>query len=104
MRAQEILLKYREPTTPVALVKSAYRFREEIVHTTLAHMLDFEIGMLTTVLVGSTQTYRYEGRMVTPRGYKNKYELADGAIKEGQKAGYSLDTSKLQEVQRPWRS
>ncbi len=104
MRAREILLKYREPTTPVALVKSAYRFREDIVHTDLQNMLEFEIGMLTTVLVGSTQTYRYEGRMVTPRGYKNKYELSDGAIREGQRAGYSLDTSKLQEVQRPWRS
>ncbi len=103
MRAREILLQHRPASTPVALVKSAYRFREQIVHTDLEHMLEFEIGMLTTVLVGSTQTYRYEGRMVTPRGYKNKYELSDGAIKEGQRAGFSLDTSRLQEVQRPWR-
>ncbi|MCX6129397.1 MAG: precorrin-3B C(17)-methyltransferase, partial [Proteobacteria bacterium] len=50
-RAQEILLEHRLPSTPVALVKSAYRFRQDIVHTDLAHMLEFEIGMLTTVLV-----------------------------------------------------
>ena len=29
--------------------------------------------MLTTVLVGSSQTFVYEGYMVTPRGYTNKY-------------------------------
>jgi precorrin-3B C17-methyltransferase len=105
-RAQEILLQYRRPTTPVALVKSAYRFREEIVQTDLIGMLDYEIGMLTTVLVGSSQTYRHAGRMVTPRGYSNKYDIADGSIFEGQQAGLSLRTpaQNLQEVQRPWRT
>ena len=103
-RAREILLEHRLPETPVALVKSAYRFRQNIVHTQLSEMLDYDIGMLTTVIVGSTQTYRYEGRMVTPRGYKNKYTLADGAILPGETAGYSLTKRPPQEVQRPWRT
>jgi precorrin-3B C17-methyltransferase len=105
-RAQEILLQYRLPSTPVALVKSAYRFREDIVQTDLAGMLEYEIGMLTTVLVGSSQTYRHAGRMVTPRGYTNKYDIQDGKVFEGQKAGYSLRTQPqhIQEVHRPWRT
>lgn len=93
VRAQEILLKYRPPSTPVALVKSAYRFRQSVVLTNLAEMLDYEIGMLTTVLIGSTQTYVYEGYMVTPRGYRNKYSLDDGSIHDGQEAGISLRTA-----------
>jgi len=93
VRAQEILLKYRPASTPVALVKSAYRFRQSVVLTTLGEMLDYEIGMLTTVLIGSSQTYVYEGYMVTPRGYQNKYDLDDGQIRDGQEAGISLRTA-----------
>jgi precorrin-3B C17-methyltransferase len=45
--------------------------------------------MLTTVLVGSSNTYVFEGYMVTPRGYTNKY-TADGEALAGQRPGYSL--------------
>lgn len=89
VRAQEIIQKYRPGTTPVALVKSAYRFRQDIKLTDLDHMLDYEIGMLTTVLIGSSQTYVYEGYMVTPRGYHNKYQW-DGQVRDGQTPGESL--------------
>lgn len=92
VRAQEIIASYRPGTTPVALVKSAYRFRQDVVQTDLDHMLDYEIGMLTTVLIGNSHTYLYEGYMVTPRGYHNKYRL-DGSILAGQEAGLSLRTS-----------
>jgi precorrin-3B C17-methyltransferase len=92
VRAQEIIAGYRPGTTPVALVKSAYRFRQDVVQTDLDHMLDYEIGMLTTVLIGNSHTYLYEGYMVTPRGYHNKYRL-DGSILAGQEAGLSLRTS-----------
>ena len=37
VEAQKILLKYRSPETPVGLVKSAYRDRQNIVITILAH-------------------------------------------------------------------
>jgi len=73
----------------VALVKSAYRKLEHAVLTDLDNFLDYEIGMLTTVLVGSSNTYVYEGYMVTPRGYRNKY-TGDGEILPGQRPGHSL--------------
>jgi cobalt-precorrin 5A hydrolase len=92
VRAQELIRRYRPGTTPVALVKSAYRFREQINLTDLDHMLDFEIGMLTTVLIGNSHTYVYEGFMVTPRGYHHKY-MWDGSVREGQTPGESLRLS-----------
>src|SRR5207245_9223350 len=69
VEAQAILRRHRGGATPVALVKSAYRDLEQVVLSDLDHFLDYEIGMLTTVLVGSSQTFVFEGYMVTPRGY-----------------------------------
>lgn len=89
VKAQQIISKYRSPETPVALVKSAYRDLEKAILTDLANFLDYEIGMLTTVIIGSTNTYVYEGYMVTPRGYTNKYSW-DGKAHSGQKPGMSL--------------
>ena len=89
VEAHDIILRHRPGTTPVALVKSAYRKMEQKVMTDLDHFLDFEIGMLTTVLVGSTNTFMFEGYMVTPRGYTNKYTW-DGEAVLGQTPGRSL--------------
>jgi precorrin-3B C17-methyltransferase len=75
LEAQRILLKYRSPAIPVGLVKSAFRDREKIVITDLQHMLDYDIGMLTTVIIGNSSTYLYDNKMITPRGYQRKYTL-----------------------------
>lgn len=73
--ARNILLRYRDPSTPVGIVKSAYRDRQQTIVTTLQEMLEHEIGMLSTVVVGNSATVVYEGLMVTPRGYERKYNL-----------------------------
>ncbi|HHY73957.1 MAG TPA: precorrin-3B C(17)-methyltransferase [Bacillus bacterium] len=73
--AQRILLTYRSPHTPVGLVKSAYRERESVIVTTLGEMLEHEIGMLTTVIIGNSTTFLYSGKIITPRGYHRKYSL-----------------------------
>lgn len=90
VEAQRILLQYRSPETPVAVVKSAYRRRQNIQLTTLAEMVDQEIGMLTTVLIGNSSTFMRENLMVTPRGYANKYDSLTGEAKSGEQAGRSL--------------
>lgn len=74
--AQRILLQYRSPDTPVGLIKSAYRDRQHVVLSTLKDMLEHEIGMLSTVIIGNSSTFIYEERMITPRGYQRKYTLA----------------------------
>ncbi|MEJ8545532.1 precorrin-3B C(17)-methyltransferase [Brevibacillus borstelensis] len=76
VEAQRILLQYRSPDTPVGIVKSAYREREHIVITTLSEMLNHDIGMLTTVIIGNSSTFVYDGKMITPRGYQRKYTLS----------------------------
>jgi precorrin-3B C17-methyltransferase len=75
VEAQQILLAHRSPDTPVGLVKSAYRQRQQVVLTTLKEMLEHEIGMLTTVIIGNSTTFVYDGKMITPRGYQRKYTL-----------------------------
>jgi precorrin-3B C17-methyltransferase len=89
VEAHDIIAVHRPGTTPVALVKSAYRALETVVVTDLDNFLDYEIGMLTTVIVGSTHTIVFEGYMVTPRGYTNKYTW-DGEALPGQTPGRSL--------------
>lgn len=96
VEAQRLFLRHRRPDTPVAVVKSAYRRRERIEFTTLDHMSECDIGMLTTVLIGNSHTFVRHGRMVTPRGYANKYALhGDGSTRDGERRGRSLSTGLL---------
>ena len=94
VEAQTIFLRHRDPQTPVAIVKSAYRPKQRVVFTTLEKMAEAEIGMLSTVLIGNSNTFIRDGLMVTPRGYAHKYEIADGerATRSGEQAGQSLSS------------
>jgi len=73
--ARDILLKYRSPKTPVGIVTAATRENETISLTTLEKMVECEIGMQSTVMVGNSQTYIWNEKMITPRGYAKKYNL-----------------------------
>ncbi|WP_129114659.1 precorrin-3B C(17)-methyltransferase [Halegenticoccus tardaugens] len=74
----EILLTHRDPDTPVGIVHGAGREDERAELTTLGELADLGetdlIDMTTTVLVGNEETYVWDGRMVTPRGYERKYD------------------------------
>jgi precorrin-3B C17-methyltransferase len=89
VEAQQIIRRHREGATPVALVKSAYRKLQHVELSDLDSFLEFEIGMLTMVLIGSSNTFVFEGHMITPRGYTNKYTW-DGDAIAGQTPGRSL--------------
>ena len=82
VEAQAIIRRQREGSTPVALVQSGYRKTQHVVLTSLDELLDQEVNMRTTVIVGSSQTFVFEGYMITPRGYGDKYTW-DGAVREG---------------------
>lgn len=93
VEAQRLFLRHRRADTPVAIVKSAYRRRENIVLTTLDKMSEADIGMLSTVLIGNSNTLVRHGLMVTPRGYANKYDMVEGgATRAGERPGRSLST------------
>ncbi len=69
VKAQEILMQYRKPETPVGIVRQAGREGEDIVITTLKELLNEEVDMVSTIIVGNSTTRIVNGRMVTPRGY-----------------------------------
>lgn len=75
VRAQEIILGHRSADTPVGIVSGGSRANETIRITTLGGMLNEEIAMQTTVIIGNSATFAREGKMITPRGYKDKYGL-----------------------------
>ncbi|RDZ39999.1 precorrin-3B C(17)-methyltransferase [Haloferax sp. Atlit-10N] len=74
----EILLEHRAPDTPVGIVHDAGRDDEEVEIVELRELPDLGetdlVDMTTTLLVGNEETYVWDDRMVTPRGYEQKYE------------------------------
>ena len=74
---RKLLLKYRKPSTPVAIIKGAYRDSQTVVMTDLEHMENHadKLGMISTVIIGNSSTYNFKDLMINPRGYKSKYNL-----------------------------
>jgi precorrin-3B C17-methyltransferase len=70
--ARRLLLEYRPGTTPVGLVRNAYREGQKIQLTTLEHLLEHEVDMFTTVVIGNSCTRIQQERMITPRGYEQR--------------------------------
>jgi len=75
VRARDILLKHRDPENPVGIVTAAYRPDQSVVITDIAGMLDYPMGMMTTIMIGNSTTSVIHGKMITPRGYHKKYDL-----------------------------
>ena len=76
---RKILLKYRKPSTPVAIIKGAFRDSQTVVLTDLENLENHsdKLGMITTVIVGNSSTYNYKDLMINPRGYTSKYNLQE---------------------------
>ncbi|MDD3553317.1 MAG: precorrin-3B C(17)-methyltransferase [Deltaproteobacteria bacterium] len=73
-RAQEILLRHRPANTPVGIVKKAMREGEDVTLTTLQHMTECHIDMQTIIFVGNSSSFTFWNLLVTPRGYRKKYD------------------------------
>lgn len=74
-KARNIILKHRKPDTPVGIVKAAMRGDEDVIVTTLGNMLEHDIDMQSTVVIGNSMSFRWRGRIITPRGYERKYAI-----------------------------
>ena len=64
------LLTILPGTTPVGIVRNAFRNDETVQVTDLQHFLEYPIDMATTLIVGNRATKVCNGRMITPRGYR----------------------------------
>ena len=81
-RLQEIFLQERSPNTPVGYVRQAGRPEQEVKTTTLSELDPEDIDMYTVLLIGNSQTYCHQGKLITPRGYYQ--EDTEEAAKPGQ--------------------
>jgi precorrin-3B C17-methyltransferase len=69
IKAYEIMTRYIQPDTPVGIVRQADRVGQTAKITTLKNLLNEEIDMVTTIVIGNTATKLVNGKMVTVRGY-----------------------------------
>ena len=68
-RLQELFLKVRSADTPVGYVRQAGREEQEIKVTTLGVFDPEDVDMFTVILIGNSQSYIADGKIITPRGY-----------------------------------
>lgn len=68
--ARDIMLKHKRKDTPVLIARNVGREGENYDITTLDKMLDYEINMFSTVIIGNSKTKVLNNKMITPRGYK----------------------------------
>ena len=68
--ARDIMLKYKRKDTPVLIARNVGREGENYDITTLSEMLDYEINMFSTVIIGNSNTKVINNKIITPRGYK----------------------------------
>ncbi len=74
-RLIELFKQERDPETPVGYVRQAGREEQEVTVTTLAGFDPEKIDMFTVIIIGNSQTYRFEGKMITPRGYYGEIKM-----------------------------
>ena len=68
-RLQEIFLQHRSSDTPVGYVRQAGREEEVVKVTTLGAFDPEDVDMFTVILIGNSQSYISDNRIITPRGY-----------------------------------
>ena len=81
-RLQELFLQERSADPPVGYVRQAGRADQQVEITTLSTFDPEEVDMFTVILIGNSQSYVADGKIITPRGYHSKQE--PGGEKPGQ--------------------
>lgn len=70
-RACDILLEQKSPQTICGIARNIGREGCSYQIMTLENLRDTTVDMFCTVFIGSSSTREINGRMVTPRGYRN---------------------------------
>ena len=70
-KACDLMLKYKSEETVCGIVGNIGRDGESETVMTLKELRDTQVDMFTTVFIGNSQTKNINGKIVTPRGYKN---------------------------------
>ena len=76
-RLRELFLKERSADTPIGIVRQAGRPEQTVTVSTLGTFDIEEVDMFTVLLIGNSQSYIFNGKMITPRGYYREHPDAD---------------------------
>ena len=114
-RLKELFLKSRSENTPVGYVRQAGREDQEVHVTTLKDFDPEQVDMFTVVIIGNSQSYVWNQKFITPRGYyrevetaaRNQRSLAEGKSNKGQEIMMESFRTIASELQHPdipiWR-
>ena len=83
-RLLELFLMVRAADTPVGYVRQAGRSEQEVKVTTLGAFNPEDVDMFTVILIGNSQSYLADDKMITPRGYYREQ------VDEGDKIGQNI--------------
>ncbi len=89
-RLQELFLTERQKETPVGYVRQAGREEQKVTVTTLGALNPEDIDMFTVIIIGNSQTYIADGKMITPRGYYTHTSTADNQQGTTEKKGQRI--------------
>lgn len=70
-KACGMILDSRDPKTVCGIARNIGRDGESCQILTLEQLKDTKVDMFSTVFIGNSRTMELNGRMVTPRGYKD---------------------------------
>ena len=70
-KACDLMMQYKSPEIVCGIVSYIGRDGEHYEVMDLKTLRDTKVDMFTTVWVGNSQTKEINGKMVTPRGYRN---------------------------------
>ena len=70
-KACDLMMQYKSPETVCGIVSYIGRDGDHYEVMDLKTLRDTKVDMFTTVWVGNSQTKEINGKMVTPRGYRN---------------------------------
>ncbi len=93
-RLQELFLQQRAADTPVGYVRQAGRPEQEVKVTTLGAFDPEDVDMFTIILIGNSQSYLSEGKIITPRGYYRE------EISEDNKIGQNIMIESFRTIER----
>lgn len=70
-KACRIVMRHQSPETVCGVVKNIGREGEAMQVMSLKELAEYPADMFTTVFIGNSQTKVIDGRMITPRGYRD---------------------------------
>ena len=70
-RACELVLRHQSPDTVCGIARNIGREGESVEVLSLEKLKDTSVDMFSTVFIGNSKTMEMNGKMITPRGYKD---------------------------------